>query len=364
MEILFDKLIGAKKVRYLIGTILLIVFMVLGFMYLKKARYISKYHFYSIKVKDLSSSEIAIGSSINLFGLKVGKVDGIRINKDFDGVELRISILDEVCKNLTTDTSLSIVPSLFGSPELNLDPGEGPRPLEEKGAIYVVVEKSVNQLIQKNLKSFYNEIIPEVASGVKYFAEAGERVKNVDFDKFGSIMESFDENMRQSSKFISSLNSLNTDLRDVIVKMNSTMDGLETFTERISGFAENTLGDENNLSDNINKVFTNTEKLLQNANAISLKTNTLLETFEKSSQNVNTVSADIIQLTNSLPDLVKSINKMVEDFSTIGLAIQRHWLLKRSVKDVKKERLIKEKSTQSPEIIQSDENDPNLDGIY
>lgn len=363
MEILFDKLIGAKKLRYLIGTILLIVFMVLGFVYLKKARYISRYHFYSIKVEDLSS-EITIGSSINLFGLKVGKVDGIRINKDFDGVELRISILDEVCKNLTSDASLSIVPTLFGSPELNLDPGEGPRPLEEKDTIHVVVEKSVNQLTRKNLKSLYNDIIPELASGVKNFAKAGERIKNVDFDKFGSIMESFDENMRQTSKFLLSLNSLNTDLRDIMVRMNSTMDGLVTFTERISSFAENTFGDENKLSDNINKLFANTEKLFRNVNVISLKTNTLLETFEKSAQNVNTVSADIIQLTKSLPDLVKSINKMVDDFSTIGLAIQRHWLLKRSVKGVKKERLIKEKSTQSPEIIQSDENDQNLDGIY
>ncbi|MHC4455339.1 MAG: MlaD family protein, partial [Planctomycetota bacterium] len=309
-------------------------------------------------------SEIAIGSPINLFGLKVGKVDGIRINKDFDGVELRISILDKVCENLTTDVSLSIVPALFGSTELNLDPGESPRPLEEKGTIHVVVGESVNQLIQKNLKSFYNDIIPEVTSGVKNFAEAGENMKNVDFDKFGSIMENFEENMNLTSKFISSLNSLNTDLRDIMIKMDSTMDGIETFTERISGFAENTFGDENNLSDNINKLFTSTETLFQSANVISLKTNKLLETFEKSAQNVNTVSADIIQLTNTLPDLVKSINKMVEDFSIIGLAVQRHWLLKGSVKGVKKQKLIKEKSTQSPEIIQPDENDPNLDGIY
>ncbi len=363
MEILFDKLIGAKKIRYLIGTILIIVFMVSGFIYLKKARYISKYHFYSIKVKDLSS-EIVIGSSVNLFGLKVGKVDGIRINKDFDGVELRISILDEVCENLTTDASLSIIPTLFGAPELNLDPGEGASPLEEKGTIHVIVENSVNQLIRKNLKSFYNDILPEVTSGVKSFAEAAESMKNVDFDKFGSIMKDFEENMRQSSKFISSLNSLNTDLRDIMIKMNSTMDGIVTFTERISGFAENTLGDENNLSDNINKLFNNTEELLQNANAISLKTDTLLETFGKSAQNINAVSVDVIQLTNSLPDLVKSINKMVEDFSIIGLAIQRHWLLKGSVKGVRKEKLKKDKSIHNSEIIQSDENESSLEDVY
>ncbi len=363
MEIMFDKLIDTKKLRYLIVTLLLIVFMVSGFMYLKKTRYVSKYRFYSVKVEGLSS-EIAIGSSINLFGLKVGKVDGIRINKNFDGVELQISILDEVCENLTVDASLSIIPTLFGSPELNLDPGESPVPLKKKGIVNVIVEESVNQLIQKNLKSFYNDIIPEVASGVKNFAEAGHRIKNIDFDKFELIMEGFEENMRQSSKFILSLNNLNTDLRDIMVKMNSTMDSIETFTERISGFAENTFGDENNMSENINKLFNNTEELLKNANAISLKTNTLLDTFGKSAESMNAVSVDIIQLTNTLPELVNSINKMVEDFSIIGLAIQRHWLLKGSVKGVKKWKSKKEKSRQDSEIIHPDDNKLNLDDIY
>jgi len=70
----------------------------------------------------------------------------------------------------------------------------------------------------------------------------------------------------------------------------------------------------------------------------------LLETLEKSGQNMNIVSSDIIQFTNSLPALINNINKMVEDFSIVSLALQRHWFLKGSVghikKEIEKERLI------------------------
>jgi len=336
MEILFNKLIGTKKLRYFIGALICIAAVVVGLVFVKKAQYIGRYHFYSVKISALPS-EVTIGSAINLFGLKVGKVERIKISNDYDGIEMRISILKDVRDNLRTDARLTIIPKLFGSPELSLETGKSSDALGNTSTICVVVDQSVDQLIRENLKSIHNDIIPLVSSGVENFSVLAKRLNSIDFDKIGLLITSLEEITQQSNKFILSLNKLQTDLRDTMIKINSTMDNMESFTNRINKFAENTLGDEKNLADAINKIFTNTENLIQSANVISRKTKTLLNTFEKSGKNLNTMSSDIIQITNTLPTLIKSMNKMAEDFSIIGSALQRHWLLKNSVENVKKE---------------------------
>lgn len=344
MEILFNKLIGNKKLRYFIGILVFITVIIVSLIYLKKARHSNLYQFYTTKVRDLPP-DVTIGSPINLFGLKVGRVEEIRISKDFDGVEMRISILKEVDRNLKTDACLTIVPKLFGSPELNLDTGKESESLGEKSAICIGTEQSIDHLIRKNLKSIYDDIIPAVSSGVKNYSTLAEQIKSINFEKIGLITKHLEEIMQQTNKFVSSMDNLQIDLKSMLVKMNATIDNTESFTRRVNKFAEGTLGSEKNLADAINKIFTNTETLIQNANVISNKTQILLGTFEKSGQSLNAISSDVIQITNSLPALINGINKLVEDYSIIGSALQRHWLLKGSVENVKKG-VEKQKTTQ------------------
>lgn len=335
MKILLNRLIGTKKSWSLIGTLLLIAMLVVGFVYLKKFKYMSRYHFYSVKVENLPAG-IMIGTPINLFGLKVGKVEEIGIRNDFDGVELRLSILDEINKNLATDTSLIISPRLFGQPVLTLSLGKGTDKLEKEDDFHVVVEKSIDSLLRLNLESLYKDIIPEMTSAVQNISKVGEGISSIDFDRISMIMKGVEENMDQAGELMQSVNTLYSDLRNMMVKMNSTLGNIESFSGRINSFAENTMGNEKNLADSINRIFKNTEVLLQNGNDISQKTKVLMDVFKKSGEDLNAISPNIVKITNALPTLLNSINKMVEDFSMIGMAMQRHWLLRGSVKKVKR----------------------------
>ncbi len=336
MKMLFEGVVESPKLRFLVGLALLIGALASGMLYLKNIRYNKQYQFFPASVKSLPN-EIMVGSPISLFGLEVGKIEGITINSQYDGIDLSISVLKEISQKMTKDASLTIIPKLFGSPELILDLGASPEMFGIGNAIPLMVEKSADHLVRENLKLLYENIIPEISAGVNNFSRVGERLNKIDLDGVGPMINGLKENMAQISGFVSSMNEIQGDLKKMMFKMDAAMGNVVDFTGKISKFAENTLEGEEDLGSAIKRIVNNTSGVIQNVNNLSSKTEVLLGHFEGTGADLKKISADLNKFTENLPALSESINTMVDDFSIVGLALQRHWLLKGYVKRLKKD---------------------------